>query len=293
MDKWKKVGKNIQDLRKAHGETGPRLGDAIGVSKSAISNYENGTRRPDKDILLAIAARYSVTVEQLYNGDFSNLPKIKINSAFMGEHLSEIIPVVSSLEAMTNDHFKTAYNIHSRYLRYWDNPDKVVISENDIDTCLDEYVKAFESDQSRYVALANYLGLLVRLLFPIKMIPAIADAKSAAMEIAKNQNPSFKQEIEDPNSSFREDAQAIINEMGDYDIDEAILEPLRLLKQSKEWSDLADYYLALRYIYNLVDSGQGYDYNLMIGAEMLSSFASVGNKYAKQYIGLSLKSVGA
>lgn len=50
---YKNVGRNICLLRKAFGETQMELSLAIGInSPNAISNYENGIRIPEREILI-------------------------------------------------------------------------------------------------------------------------------------------------------------------------------------------------------------------------------------------------
>ena len=62
---------------------------------------------------------------------------------------------------------------------------------------------------------------------------------------------------------------------------------LLLIKRSFEWSDLADYYIALRYVFSLVDNDLGMEINKRIGVEFLSSFALVKNSYAINYLRLN------
>lgn len=41
-----------------------------------------------------------------------------------------------------------------------------------------------------------------------------------------------------------------------------------IIKKSPNWSDLADYYLALQYIWNLVDNDLDWGFNQRIGMEI-------------------------
>lgn len=47
--------KNLKQLRKAKGFTQKRLGELVGVSESAINQYENGKRLPSFEVALKIA----------------------------------------------------------------------------------------------------------------------------------------------------------------------------------------------------------------------------------------------
>ncbi len=55
------TGKRIEHARKAKGLTQAQLGGAIGKTKSAIGNYEQGTREPNAETLHAIAEALGVT----------------------------------------------------------------------------------------------------------------------------------------------------------------------------------------------------------------------------------------
>lgn len=55
----------IKELRKQNNITMKRLGEIVGVSESCISQYENGKRQPDNDMLKRLADFFNVSVDQL------------------------------------------------------------------------------------------------------------------------------------------------------------------------------------------------------------------------------------
>ena len=59
------TGKRIERARKAKGLTQAQLGSAIGKTKSAIGNYEQGTREPNAETLQAIAEALDVAPTSL------------------------------------------------------------------------------------------------------------------------------------------------------------------------------------------------------------------------------------
>ncbi len=59
------IGEQIQKFRKETGITQKELGEAIGVSSSAVSQWETGGT-PDISLLPAIADRLGVTVDALF-----------------------------------------------------------------------------------------------------------------------------------------------------------------------------------------------------------------------------------
>ena len=88
----------IRQLRKQHGITVKQLGSIIGVSESAIYQYETGKRQPCIDILVKICDCFGVTVDYLVNGkewkppaDPSKGPATDEQAAFL-EILNRLFP---------------------------------------------------------------------------------------------------------------------------------------------------------------------------------------------------------
>lgn len=57
----------IRERRKKTGISQKELSDALGVTQGAVSQWENGTTRPDIDLLPKIAALLNCTVDELLN----------------------------------------------------------------------------------------------------------------------------------------------------------------------------------------------------------------------------------
>jgi hypothetical protein len=68
------------------------------------------------------------------------------------------------------------------------------------------------------------------------------------------------------------------------DMSGSIMAYIEFLKMSPEYTNIADYYLALRYIIGLVDTGYSQEINQIIGMEMMLSLLSLGNPYAFTYV---------
>ena len=60
------LGSRIKEKREQLGMTQKQLADKLGVTKSAICNYENGTSSPKEDVLLNIFKVLSVDPNYLY-----------------------------------------------------------------------------------------------------------------------------------------------------------------------------------------------------------------------------------
>ena len=64
--------KNLRNIRKENGMTMKDLADQIGVSESAISQYENGKRQPGFETLKELSGIFNVSVDYLLDIDRDN-----------------------------------------------------------------------------------------------------------------------------------------------------------------------------------------------------------------------------
>lgn len=63
-----------------------------------------------------------------------------------------------------------------------------------------------------------------------------------------------------------------------------ITEAIKALKSDTEWAELRDYYLALTFLFNMVDTELSSEFNITIGKQMLVAYAELGNTYALQFL---------
>ena len=63
-----KIGQFLRELRRSQKLTQEQLAEELGVSNRSVSRWETGVNLPDFDILLRLAARYGVGVEELLDG---------------------------------------------------------------------------------------------------------------------------------------------------------------------------------------------------------------------------------
>jgi transcriptional regulator with XRE-family HTH domain len=64
-----KFGSNLKSLRSKNNVTQTELAEVIGVSKSAVSMYENSQREPSFEIMEAIADFFNVPLAALVSAD--------------------------------------------------------------------------------------------------------------------------------------------------------------------------------------------------------------------------------
>ena len=77
-----KFSANLRLLRKKNKLTLAILGKNLGISKSALSDYENGNTFPSLDVCEAICQYFGTNLDDLQNADFSemSLEEIQENS---------------------------------------------------------------------------------------------------------------------------------------------------------------------------------------------------------------------
>ena len=90
--------------------------------------------------------------------------------------------------------------------------------------------------------------------------------------------------IYDPDPDLEEDFEEALTLFNDEEFQDKMDEYKYLLKHSAQYSELADYYLALQYVWNLVENGLSADFNRRLGIEMLNTLISVKNIYAARCV---------
>lgn len=58
-------GKKIKELRTSHSVTLQTVGEALGTTKSTISNLERGVKAPSIDMMIALADYFDVSLDYL------------------------------------------------------------------------------------------------------------------------------------------------------------------------------------------------------------------------------------
>lgn len=268
------LGRNIQHLRIIHNETLDELGSIIHCAKSTVKGYENGSRKPDLQTLQLLSAHYNKPVDELLYTDLTGLEIISIDlnsPAHTTELLRVILPLYSSEEAMKNPNFKNGYDLSQRLLEAFSNAE--VLSGSVIARIFEAFVKATDESESPE-AVAN----LVWSVFVCWS--HIADTNK--LLTLQNKLLSKKLSIKDYMSLKDTEDSSIIEKKAGFVsyIDDTITEALKALKSKQEWSDLADYYLALRYVVGMVDTDLTTEMNSAVGMQLMLSFRTLGNSYA-------------
>lgn len=272
------LGKNIQRLRKIHGDTLDELGAAIGFAKSTIKGYENGGRNPDLDTLKAIANYYGKTVDELLYTDLTSLEKIniqQISSSSTIETFKKIMPIVSSEGAMNNASFKKGYDLCQRILNAFASGE--ALRGTIITDVTKLFVQSIEETEAPE-AVANLVWIIFvwwSQIFDVTEMLALQNKLlSKRIDMLK-----LSRAIKKVSPEVESKRQGFISDM-----DELLCESIKALKSDEKWSDLGDYYLALRYTNGLVNTDLSAEMNVTIGIQLMIAYAQLDNNYAKAFI---------
>lgn len=280
-----RLGANIRGLRTAFGESQEELGAAIFVEKNTVSYYESGKRAPSKETLSAIAKHFAVSVDDLLFGDYGFTEKLRFELNYFWRNIRIFLPIISSDAALSNQFFRKTFESHSAMYDKLEEPHEDAFRDmlEPLFGCLDNYL-AITDENCTVEAAANYLSLWYLLLMLVKATPMLLINRPAFIVNIAKEYHEVKEAVDEIDSSFEDESAAFLQELEDEEAKEIVVRMIRTVKRSKNYSDLADYYLALQYTWNLVDNDLGYGVNQRVGLEMMHSFKTVENKYAKRYI---------
>lgn len=283
------LAKNIKYLRTAFGESQLDLALVLGLeSPNAIANYEKGIRNPKADIRRMISKHYRITEDELMYTDFSSLHFSNLqfdNKDKMMDLTLSMLPIMYSEKAMEDVQFKKGYTAHMNAIESMKEGHE--INYADFEVCIDSY---FDSSDSRKIpeSLANILWWIVFFEITVNN-PKIIDGAKALQEKRVNNKDFLKlfylMNKDDDEVYFSEEYSQYELE----DLNQIILELLKELKAYTEWSDLVDYYIALRYATGCINNEMTIEMNRAVGNEMMWTFMQIGNPHAKKFISKSME----
>jgi DNA-binding XRE family transcriptional regulator len=285
-----KLSINIRDLRNAYHETQEDLALAINVTKTAISNYENGNRTPSIFEILGIAHHYRLTVERLLYGDYHNRTihdSMQVNREDVSKSIwSILLKTAATEQARQNESFEKAYTMH---LKIIDS-----IGKNNY-TSMNDFAVQCESMQALYKQALNegVLEANVNLLwYPMYISIGVSSLTKRFLE-----HGTYREQDATALQILKETMMPAIDDPSDDDICEwkdAMLEDLRLeiysqirsLKEAgpKEYRDLADYYIALMYRFDFRTDALSSEESYVIGQELLTMGLIMENPFAAEYL---------
>ncbi|MBO5020302.1 MAG: helix-turn-helix transcriptional regulator [Clostridia bacterium] len=86
-----KMGLRIKELREKSGMTQTELAEKLNVSKSLISAYENGIRKPPHTVLQLIAETFGASILSFYEKGYFQSDAVTINISDLKPEQQKII----------------------------------------------------------------------------------------------------------------------------------------------------------------------------------------------------------
>jgi len=279
------LAENLRCLIRAYDKTQIKLAEALGVTRSAVSQWVSGKKEPSFELLELIARRYRVTIDQLRYSDLTlrkpmELPKSKRR---IYEDAASLFPCIRTDSAEIDTHFVLGYRAHKHLLD--PSTHNVVAFELHLETAINEYRLAIRGSQCCEAAcnLVSLYFLAASALINQNLVNQLVKAPDNTGRTSSLFNKAFLGDIPVWTEQDLGDLHAFAKST-----DAELTELLELLQSNHNFRDYAEYYLAVRYSYGLVDNDLGMEMNSRIGGEMLEAFANIGNKHARHYFAVML-----
>ncbi len=276
------LGKNIQYLRELYGETLDELGEVIHFARSTVKGYENGSRKPDPHTLDKIAKHYGKTVDELLYTDLTELIAMKMEVDSIKDILvlfQKILPLYTSEDAMRNSRFRNGYKFCHQIMDGFSKGE--TLRGTMITDAFQAFIEAFDELECPEAA-ANLMWTIFvwwTQIFDVKQMMSL-QSKFLSNKLDIKDYLIIK---ENESDDLKEKKHGFVS-----DFDEIITEILKKLKSDSKWSDLADYYIALKYVFTMVDSELSPEMNSAVGMQMMLTFAKIGNPHALNFLKTSL-----
>ena len=138
-----------------------------------------------------------------------------------------------------------------------------------LDVCIEMFIDSCNKYHS-YEAAANVVGIV----FSISELYCNKTALESVESISNQQKVDIKILLQILQSSNQDKGDFI--EM----YDDLIIDAIKFLKKNEDWSELGDYYMALRFLMNATDNGYEKDMNMASGYSLMYQLYELDNKYA-------------
>ncbi len=91
---------NLQYLRKKENLSQEQLAEKLDVTRQSVSKWESGQSYPEMDKLIAISKMFNCTIEQLVNGDVSDVNTQQKNNSILNDTFKKISNVIDDIATM-------------------------------------------------------------------------------------------------------------------------------------------------------------------------------------------------
>lgn len=264
------LGENILLLREFHNESQTDLAKIIGKSLDSVSKYERGLRAPKKETLKLIAKHYGLSINTIMNSvlTIKYLEELNhdIRDKISLKSFKSILTQITSSEAETNNNFIIAQKCFFHILET-DTPMDCMFIE-----CKQHFYKSFQEENLLEGAANTIMILFWEFIYRITPPNIFKTTTLINLKLTESMTEDIQRNMERIKPSFIEEN------------NEAFSSCLWALKHNTLTAELADYYIALKYLFNLVDNDNSYETNSEIGLALLFEFADLDNEYAINFL---------
>lgn len=269
---------NLKHLRHIHQESQEDLAKAIGIKRERLAKWETSlSRTPSIEGYAAIAEHYGVTIERLVFADltYKEVPRYPESTTDLWFAQRIFFPIAHSEEAMRIRSYREGHSLLTSALKE-QNSDVFIKLEK----AEDYFYKAYKESGSVEGA-CNYVITLL-LIAACICNPEISEKALNLVDNPK-QVPKFFRKLHLGTIPVHTELTSKLHELFVSEHTERIDEILEMLKESA-YSDLADYYSALRLLFGFGSSYDDFDTNFEIGSLTLQLLSVKHNPYAHRFI---------
>ena len=258
---------NIKLFMKQNNDSVQSLANNVMYSNSTVYGYLNGTKSVTQDFINAVAKYYEIPVKVI---SYDKLTKNDVEKFYTYinekeyQKYGECFFFVQN-EKSASSEFDNAVKC-LEYMNLSQTPSIGMIS-----SCRNSFYTSFK----KHGLLDGAANTLMTMLLEFAFLNLSPDYYSRAM-LGTLKNKDVENNLEKPITkeakTFIRDKEAIYNEC------------LCALRNSKEYLDLYEYYLAMKYLFSFVNNRKSKKRNSYFGGELLWDLYELGNKYAREYI---------
>lgn len=263
------IGNNIRLLRKHYHVTQQTLADLLNYTPSVISMIEKGTRSLPEDLLPVIAERFTIPVKKLLEPitpEELSERDLKIGKKQLYSVYGAMYSCYTTTEAMENPNFSKAVDY---YLRITTEGN---IIPSMIHECEMLFLKSFRED-GILLGAANTISLI---LFQFGLIGILTPAESREFE---DFDVKKAEKLADITVANRGDSAHDFIEKYTETFNECVL----ALNSNNEYKELAEFFIAKKYLLGMTENAFSTEVNSYIGLAMISELTFLNNSYAKKF----------
>lgn len=297
-------GNNIKALREYYGETQSELGEAIGVSRNTVQNWEEGLEiKPENR--QQIACHFRVTEDQLENSDFSKLKKgdgiVKITYKQIASNIKILFPVylpeTDNIDIRFIEANKKHKEMREKIIELGQHAIKNEISDFEAEKEADSFFKLYDEAFDTYIDLvsesndvyssANLLSLLCLIGYFLTQHDMLEQYEKLKNDgsfkyLENNKKATKKMYLRNGLGEKTSKTGYIYSDIEYEDMSLFYDLLLTILKSTQGWEEKAEYFIACRWIFNLCNNDNSKDSNHSFGIELLHLYSQLGNKYIRR-----------